>query len=87
MPPIVHDQPVASAADATNADLLLRSLELANWDVELTGAACGYSGLAVQLNGGVPLRIVAVARTRDATVLLLFEQVRARLDERQARFG
>jgi hypothetical protein len=78
---------VASAADAINADLLLRLLECANWDVKLERAACGSFALAVQNVGRAPLRITAFAKTRDAAVLLLFEQACAHFDDRRTRVG
>jgi hypothetical protein len=84
---VAHHQRVASAADAINADLLLRLLASANWDVTLDRAACGSFALAVLDVGRSPLRITAFAKTRDAAVLLLFEQACAHFDERRMRGG
>jgi hypothetical protein len=83
----VQDQRVASAADAINADLLLRALEYTNWQVTFDDAACGSFALAVQDDGASEVRLTAFAKTRSATVLLLFEQACARLDDRRARVG
>jgi hypothetical protein len=78
---------VASAANATTPDLLLRLLESASWDVTLEDSARGHFALAVHENAGSPLRISASAKSRDAAVLLIFEQAWARLDGRRIRLG
>jgi hypothetical protein len=87
MASVAHDQRVASAADAINGDLLLRLLESANWHVTFERAACGSFALAVRDDGTTWLRITSFARTRDAAVLLDFEQALARLDEGRIRVG
>jgi hypothetical protein len=78
---------VASAADATDVDLLLRALESADWEVTFERAACGSFALAVRDDGRSSLRITAFAKTRGAAALLVFEQVCARLDARRVRAG
>jgi hypothetical protein len=78
---------VASAADAINVDQLLRWLESENWQVTFERAACGSFALAVRDDGTTSLRITSFARTRDAAVLLVFEQAFARLDEGRTRVG
>jgi hypothetical protein len=78
---------VASAAGATDLDLLLQALESADWDVTFERAACGSFALAVKDDGGSSLRITAFAKTRDAAALLVFEQVWARLDAGRVRAG
>jgi hypothetical protein len=86
-PDVAHDEAVASAANATTPELLLRLLASAGWGVTLERSSRGYFALAVHGNGGSPLRITASAKSRDAAVLLIFEQAWARLDTRRARVG
>jgi hypothetical protein len=78
---------VASAANATTAELLLRLLESAGWELTLDSSARGHFALAVHENAGSALRISASAKSRDAAVLLVFEQAWARLDSGRVRLG
>jgi hypothetical protein len=86
-PDVAHDEGVASAANATTAELLLRLLESAGWQLTLESSARGYFALATHGNAGSPLRISASAKSRDAAVLLVFEQAWARLNFSRVRLG
>jgi hypothetical protein len=86
-PDVAQDVGVASAANATTAELLLRLLESAGWELTLESSRRGHFGLAVHDNAGSPLRISASAKSRDAAVLLIFEQAWARIDGARVRVG